>query len=127
MIGLKVLVASLATVATSSVLPREALAARGTTFTLSEITYSSSMVYSTPAHLATYGGYISFSLSNPEVSYVTACSARGVHLQDFFYGEITYTCDKPEGATGETTFTFSRPDNSFNVNQTWSNGYVVLV
>lgn len=84
--AIKLVVASLATVATSAVLPREPLALRDTTFTLSDVYYHSSMVYSTPAHLATYGGYISFNLTNPSVPYVTACSATGLHLQDYFYG-----------------------------------------
>ncbi|KAF2661269.1 hypothetical protein K491DRAFT_753913 [Lophiostoma macrostomum CBS 122681] len=115
---------SLATLATTTALPQpHHLTTRDTSLTLSDITYTSSEVYSTPAHLATYGGYISFNLSNPSISYITPCSARGVHLQDFFYGEITYTCDKPAdttaGVDAAATFTFSRPDNTFTVNQTW--------
>ena len=88
-------------------------------WTLTDINYSSSMVYSTPAHLATYGGYIQFNLTSTAVDYITRCSARGVHLQDFFYGEIVYTCEQDAGPSALTNFTFSRPDNSFSVNQTW--------
>ncbi|ORY04564.1 hypothetical protein BCR34DRAFT_591181 [Clohesyomyces aquaticus] len=93
------------------------------TFALTDINYSSNMVYSTPAHLATYGGTIQFNVTNnapAAVPYVTKCSAYGRHLQDMFYGEIVYTCEQPVGAAGSTTFTFSRPDNSFAVNQTWT-------
>jgi hypothetical protein len=93
------------------------------TFQLTDINYSDSMVYSTPAHLATYGGTIAFNVTNTEeagVHYVTKCSAYGVHLTGFFYGEIIYTCDQPAGAAGSTTFTFSKPDNMFTMNQTWT-------
>ncbi|KAF2469185.1 uncharacterized protein BDR25DRAFT_304672 [Lindgomyces ingoldianus] len=113
---------TLLTVATSALAtplqPREKKLA----FHLHDINYSSSMVYSTPAHLATYGGTIAFNLSNAAVPYVTKCSAYGMHLQDMFYGEIVYTCDAPAGSTGVTSFTYSRPGNEFQVNQTWT-GY----
>jgi hypothetical protein len=93
-------------------------------FDLSDVNYASNMVYSTPAHLATYGGDVSFNLSNPAVPYTTHCAAYGRHLTDMFYGEFTYTCDQPAGATGNTTFTFSRPGNEFHINQTWTkHGY----
>lgn len=95
-------------------------------FDLTNITYSSSTVYSTPAHLATYGGTIAFTVANTipgTVPYVTKCSARGVHLQDMFYGEIIYTCEQPAGVPGSTNFTFSRPGNAFTVNQTYTDCY----
>ncbi|KAF2186447.1 hypothetical protein K469DRAFT_706418 [Zopfia rhizophila CBS 207.26] len=93
---------------------------RDLTFTLQDINYYSSMVYSTPAHLATYGGRIQFNLTNPAVSYLTRCDAWGRHLQDMFYGESEYTCEAPVGETGVTNFTYSRPNNAFTVNQTWT-------
>ncbi|KAF2263086.1 hypothetical protein CC78DRAFT_534352 [Lojkania enalia] len=92
-----------------------------TTLTLSDINYSSNKIYSTPAHLATYGGYIDFNVSNsnPAVSYVAHCSARGLHLNDFFYGELVYNCEVPDGVQSVTNFTYSTPGYRFTVNQTW--------
>lgn len=95
-------------------------------FDLANITYSSSSVYSTPSHLATYGGTITFTVTNTmpvTAPYVTKCSARGVHLQDMFYGEIIYTCEQPAGVPGSTNFTFSKPGNAFTVNQTYTDCY----
>ncbi|KAF2196987.1 hypothetical protein GQ43DRAFT_356358, partial [Delitschia confertaspora ATCC 74209] len=85
-------------------------------FTLSEITYHSNMIYSTPAHLAVYGGDISFNLTNSAVQpkTVSHCTARGMHLQDMFYGEIVYQCGD------NTNFTYARPLNTFVINQTWT-------
>jgi hypothetical protein len=90
------------------------------TFTLSEILYHQSEVYSTPAHLATYGGYIDFNLtnSNPAVPGIIHCSAVGMHLTAMFFGEFNYTCASPPGVA--TNFTFDRPTNGFTLNQTWS-------
>lgn len=93
-------------------------------FTLKNITYSSSLTYSTPAHLAVSEGQISFNLTNSALSYTTHCTGYSSRLTDFFYGDIWYQCDAVTGkevGTGATAnFTFSKPDGTFNVNQTWS-------
>lgn len=89
------------------------------TFTLSDIKYSSFIVYAIPAHLATYGGDIEFNVTNSHPSYVTRCRAHGNHLEGMFYGEIDYTCEIPVVAPGYTIFSFDRPSNFLSVNQSW--------
>lgn len=93
-------------------------------FTLHDISYMSSMTYSTPAHLAVAQGYISFNLTNTAVPYKTHCSAFSSRITDFFFGDIVYHCDAPTGKGvsegASANFTFSKPDGVFDVNQTWS-------
>jgi hypothetical protein len=91
------------------------------TLTLSDIVYHSSKVYSTPAHLATYGGQIDFNVtsSNAAVPGIQKCSAYGMHLNDMFYGEFNYTCESTTPGV-VTNFTFSTPGSLFTLNQTWS-------
>ncbi|KAF2105820.1 hypothetical protein BDV96DRAFT_607927 [Lophiotrema nucula] len=72
---------------------------------LNQIHYDSYMIYSTPSHLAVYGGTIQFNVSNPAVP---------------VYYEVLGPSESPKGATGETTFTYSRPGNVFAVNQTYT-------
>ena len=90
--------------------------------TLDNITYSSSTIYSTPAHLAVAQGTISFNLSTSAVPYTTHCSAFSSQPYDFFYGNVVYRCDTPVGegveAGAQAVFTFS-VDGTFAVNQTW--------
>jgi hypothetical protein len=94
------------------------------TFTLHDITFQSSMTYSTPAHLAVAEGHISFNLNSTAVPYTTHCVASSSSWPGFFYGEIVYRCDVPTGQgvgpEASANFTFSRPESTFNVNQTWS-------
>ena len=101
--------------------PAKASAPSPAILTLSEISYHSSKVYSTPAHLATYGGEIAFNVtsSNPAVPGIQSCYARGLHLNDMFYGELNYTCDSTTPGV-VTNFTFSTPGSLFTINQTWS-------
>jgi len=93
-----------------------------TTFCLEDITYNSSVIYSTPAHLAVAQGQVSFNLVNSAVPYATHCSAFSVQPFDFFYGEVVYQCDAVPDVVGSTNFTFSEPDGVFAVNSTWSCG-----
>jgi hypothetical protein len=88
-------------------------------FKLSNILYNSSYTYSTPAHLATKYGKVSFDLANSAVSYTTHCNAYSMREFDFFYGEITYTCDPVPNEVGSTNFTFST-SGAIAVNQTWT-------
>ncbi|OCL10569.1 hypothetical protein AOQ84DRAFT_438252 [Glonium stellatum] len=93
-------------------------------FTLTNITYTSEIIYSTPAHLAVANGRIEFNLTNSAVPYITHCNAESEWLYDFFYGNIVYTCDAPTGEgiaeDASANFTFSKPAGTFEVNQTWS-------
>jgi hypothetical protein len=92
-------------------------------FTLRDITYSSEIIYSTPAHLAVSDATISFNLTNKALPYTTHCTATSLRYPDFFYGELVYKCDAPSGAgigpAASANFTFSYPDGVFSVNQTW--------
>jgi hypothetical protein len=104
----------------AAVLPAQPL------FTISDIIYSSSTTYSTPAHRATTGGTISFNLTNKALPYTTHCTATGMRYPGFFYGEMVYQCDTPTGAgvgpVASANFTFSYPGGVFSVNQTWGAG-----
>ncbi|KAH8649484.1 hypothetical protein BGZ60DRAFT_422446 [Tricladium varicosporioides] len=114
--------ALLALCASSSCLPTDQKQVKPV-FTLHNITYHSSVVYSTPAHLATKYGTVEFNLTNTAIPYTTHCIANSQQYPDFFYGDIIYTCDAPPataGANAKATFTFSYPGQSFAVNQTWS-------
>ncbi|KAF2396455.1 hypothetical protein EJ06DRAFT_240766 [Trichodelitschia bisporula] len=90
---------------------------RHATFTLSNINYNSSMIYSTPAHLAVSEGYIDFDLENSAVPYTAHCSAYSSRGFGFFFGDQVYQCTVPAGSA---SFTFSQPDGVFNVNETWT-------
>lgn len=91
--------------------------------TLHDITFSSSIIYSTPAHLAVAEGTVSFNLSNSAVPYKTHCSASSSQIYSFFYGNFVYNCDPPVGngvkPGASAVFTFSEPDGTFAVNQTY--------
>ena len=90
-------------------------------FKLHNILYNSSYTYSTPAHLATKYGQVSFDVMNLAVPYTTRCSAYSMREFDFFYGEITYTCDSVPNVVGSTNFTFSSfAGGALAVNQTWT-------
>jgi len=93
-------------------------------FTLHNITYSSEVIYSTPAHLAVADATIAFNLTNTAVPYTTHCTASSMREFNFFYGEIVYKCNPPTEAGispgASANFTFSQPDGVFTVNQTWA-------
>ena len=95
------------------------LARDGPYFLLTNISYYSDEIYSTPAHLATYGGNITFDLANTAAPYTAHCTARGVQLSDFFYGDIVYECEKSAEPSAAANFIFARADNHFVINQTW--------
>jgi hypothetical protein len=62
-------------------------------FTLHDITYWSSLRYSTASHLAVAEGQISFNLTNTAIPYTTHCIAFSSRVFEFF-GEIVYdSCD----------------------------------
>jgi hypothetical protein len=96
-------------------------------FILQDIIYSSSAIYSTPAHLAVAQGHIEFNLTNTAVPYETHCKADGLsRIPEFFYGDVVYQCDAPTGegvgSKASANFTFAKADGTFNVNQTWGYG-----
>jgi hypothetical protein len=89
--------------------------------TLNRIKYESTVIYTTPAQMATSLGTVSFTLDNTLLPYELDCKAYATRYPDMFYGEIVYDCLTPEGKVpaSETVFTFSRPDGRFTLNQTW--------
>jgi hypothetical protein len=93
---------------------------------LHNITYSSEIIYSTPAHLAVAYATIDFNLTNTAIPYTTYCTASSEREFNFFYGEIVYNCNTPAGVgvgpDASANFTFNQPDGTFNVNQTWDGG-----
>jgi hypothetical protein len=91
-----------------------------TEIVLEEISYSSALVYSTPAHLAVAYAKLAFNLTNTAVPYTTLCTASSSQEFDFFYGEVIYRCYTPGVHPGASaSFTFNQPDGTFHVNQTW--------
>ena len=87
-------------------------------WTVTSFDFNASYTFSTPAHQIA-GGYVSFTLGNAALDYKPVCSASSDQLEDFFYGNFMYQCDIPVQGDN-ATFTFSRPDNTLRVNQTWT-------
>ncbi|KAI0020872.1 hypothetical protein F4780DRAFT_779096 [Xylariomycetidae sp. FL0641] len=92
-------------------------------WTVENFVYNASYIFTTPAHQNSWG-YVNFDLRNPALAYDVACRASSSQLNDFFYGNVPYTCSSSSAAdnsssTTETTFSYSRPSGQLNVNQTW--------
>ncbi|KAK6077109.1 hypothetical protein SCUP234_06848 [Seiridium cupressi] len=87
-------------------------------WTVEDFDYHASYVFTTPAHQNSWG-YVNFNLTNPALTYKSSCSGTSNQLSDFFYGTMPYTCTSPDGTSAKTTFDFSRPSGTLNVNQTW--------
>jgi len=86
------------------------------TFTLSNITYYSYLIYSTPAHLAVSQGSVNFTLTNSATSSSVFCAANSGQPFAFFSGNIIYNCTSgPDSPTFEYTTT-----DLFQVNATWT-------
>ncbi|KAM0252842.1 hypothetical protein ACHAQJ_007528 [Trichoderma viride] len=88
-------------------------------WTVDDFDFHASYTFSTPAHQNSWG-YVNFTLTNPALGYTPICSAASDQLSDFFYGNFVYNCQVPSNITDKATFTFSRPDNSLLINQTWN-------
>lgn len=93
-------------------------------FTLHNITFSANYIYSTPAHLATSSGTISFNLSNSAVPYTTSCTGTchdypGVYCT----GWEVFQCTNPAGVAAGDGASFSFIDSgNLNVTQNWGCG-----
>ncbi|CAK7210379.1 hypothetical protein SBRCBS47491_000760 [Sporothrix bragantina] len=87
-------------------------------WTISDIVYNTSIVFSTPAHQIP-SGIVQFNLTNPALTYTADCKAYSTQLSGFFYGDIIYKCTEPSNSTA-TTFTFNAGTSLLNVNQTWT-------
>ncbi|KAK1964077.1 hypothetical protein LY78DRAFT_170271 [Colletotrichum sublineola] len=88
-------------------------------WTLTGFDYNASYIFTTPSHQNSWG-YISFNVSNPALDYDVSCTAASNRLYDFFYGEQVYNCSPPEGQSAATSFTWSYPDRTLALNQSWT-------
>lgn len=88
-------------------------------WTIEDFDFHSSYIFTTPAHQNSWG-YVNFNVTNPALEYKAECSATSNQLSDFFYGTVDYTCTTPANTSAESTFSFSRPNNKLDFNQTWS-------
>ncbi|KAE9369817.1 hypothetical protein N431DRAFT_381161 [Stipitochalara longipes BDJ] len=92
-------------------------------FILHNITYYSSTVYSTPAHLAVADASIQFNLTNTAVSYTTECSAFLDADPAVFYGNQNFSCKVPASVDPEASTNFTYAANgAFEIYSTWSHG-----
>lgn len=93
-------------------------------WSLSDLYFHSSVVFSTPAHQID-GGWVSFSLASPVVDVAFDCQASSTQLQDWFYGDQWYACTNTTGggAAGEVEaearFRYERVTGRVDVAQSW--------
>ncbi|KAF2734727.1 hypothetical protein EJ04DRAFT_564007 [Polyplosphaeria fusca] len=93
------------------------------TLHIQNLTYTSSIIYSNPAHLSYASAHLTFNLSTPSLSTLTSlCSAFDSSSQQsdagFFAWPRNYTCSgaPPQNAT----FSWARyPSSVLSVNETW--------
>ncbi|EPE31844.1 hypothetical protein GLAREA_11926 [Glarea lozoyensis ATCC 20868] len=91
-----------------------------TIWTLTNITYTSTAIYSTPAHLATAYASFSFSLSSNAVPYTYTCSAGSSSYPTYFNGDQAYTCTASNGdATAQATWTWNAGTKEVYFNANW--------
>lgn len=98
--------------------PRATCSSSFTGWTITDLTFDASYIFTTPAHQNSWGN-VRFNATNPAIDYQVACSASSNQLQDFFYGTQVYGCTVPEGSGGKATFTFNRASGELALNQTW--------
>ena len=90
------------------------------TWSVSDLFFSSSRIFTTPAHQNPWG-QVSFNLTNPATNSVTACSAYSSQLSDFFYGTVWYQCaNNNDTSVSATYFRYDRPTGRLDLNQTWA-------
>lgn len=86
-------------------------------WTVRHFDFHADYIFSTPSHQNSWG-YVNFTLENSVLDYKPICSAQSDQLQDFFYGNVIYSCQGvPHG--DKATFTFNRANNHLHINQTW--------
>ncbi|ORY10075.1 hypothetical protein BCR34DRAFT_588897 [Clohesyomyces aquaticus] len=91
-------------------------------FYLSNVTYYSSITYSTPAHLAVAWAQLTFNLTNNAAGYNAVCKGQvsGSNEGDFFSWPQVFQCEEDAGADGDAMFTYvAYPDHKVSVNETW--------
>ncbi|KAF9737924.1 hypothetical protein PMIN06_009093 [Paraphaeosphaeria minitans] len=99
--------------------------AQNHTFHLSNLTYSSTLLYSTPSHLAVSSATFSFAFSNP-AAYPAQCighSSGQTNDAGFFAWPQIFTCTNEGAAVGHVTFAWDRYGGGvLSVKQTWECG-----
>jgi hypothetical protein len=91
-----------------------AISFKSMSWTASNFDFRASVIYSTPAHLASAWGYVSFDLFNPADQSTTHCDAASSQELNFFYGTVQYKCNDPR-----SSFDFDRASGQLRVNQSW--------
>lgn len=87
--------------------------------TLCGITYESTLVYSTPTHMAVSESTVRFVVNNSVLDYTLACLGKASRYPDNFYGDIGYDCQVGPNGEDTASFMFSRDGNHIMFNQTW--------
>ncbi|KAM7186216.1 hypothetical protein V8F20_011486 [Naviculisporaceae sp. PSN 640] len=93
---------------------------------ISSFVFNSSVVFTTPAHQNSWG-FVNFDVTNPAVTAanggngdsVAVCSASSNRINDFFYGDLPYTCTSTPGDGRTTTFEFDVASGQLNLNESW--------
>lgn len=86
--------------------------------------YNASYVYTTPAHQNSWG-FVNFNLFNPafaadgSASSEAVCSASSSRINDFFYGDMQYTCSSNTRETRKSTFDFDHGSGLLKVSESW--------
>lgn len=88
-------------------------------WTLRNFNFNSSHVFTTPAHQ--FGNAnAGFNLVNTVTQEERRCDAYSSRLAGWFYGDQVYQCKTLDGTqTPDTTFTFSMPEWTVKVNQSY--------
>lgn len=92
-------------------------------FWLSNVTYESHLVYSTPAHLAVSYANLTFDLQNNFAANAWCTGTnQGGPSESYFYWPQVHKCIDDPGATGNTTWTYLGYNKNLQVNETWTCG-----
>jgi hypothetical protein len=91
-------------------------------FNLPSVNYTSTLLYSTPAHLAVSSATLGFALEN-SAAYKTSCQGYAYGQQStssFFAFAYPINCTDTDA-----TFSYTHYDNKVQINETWTcGGYV---
>lgn len=92
-------------------------------FYLSDVTYESHIVYSTPAHLAVSYANLDFNLTN-NAAYDASCtgSSSGGPSPVYFTWPQLQSCEEADGASGNATWIYIGYEKNLQVNETWTCG-----
>ncbi|KAF1916573.1 hypothetical protein BDU57DRAFT_516770 [Ampelomyces quisqualis] len=93
------------------------------TFKFEPINLSSYYTYTSPSASGPKVGYISFTLSNDEVDYVTQCAGVTSMPLGQFYDYQQFECTSPgQSGAQKSSFTFDSNTKILSLNSTWNCG-----